>query len=187
VTDPAPLGRYQRVLLRVIGTPFARRVFGPHVFTYLDRWVIRLTGGRLTAAGPPVFPTLNLITTGARTGQRRTVPLIYAPDGDAYVVVATNWGRERHPAWSVNLLKHPDAIVQTKHGRVAVRARLASEMERDAMWPRLLRTMPAWDDYRRSLDREVRVFVLEPVAAAGAAAKIGLDQASPPSRWTTRT
>jgi deazaflavin-dependent oxidoreductase (nitroreductase family) len=164
---------YQRLLLRVTGTRFARRFFGPHVFTYLDRWVIRLTGGRLTAAGPPVFPTLNLIATGARSGQPRTVPLIYAPLDDAMVVVATNWGRERHPAWSTNLLRHPDAVVQTKAGRFAVRARLASDGERDAMWPRLVQTMPSWDDYRRSLDREVRVFVLE---------KTGLDQASPPSR-----
>ena len=164
MTPPA-LGFYQRFLLRVIGTPFAQRVFGPYVFSYLDRWVIRLTGGKLTAAGPPVFPTLNLTTIGARSGQPRTVPLIYAPDGDAFVVVATNWGRERHPAWSANLLRHPEASVLTKAGRFAVRARLASEAERDAMWPRLLRTMPAWDDYRRSLDREVRVFVLERVAS----------------------
>ena len=167
-TDSTPpvLGAYQRLLLRVIGTPFARRVFGPHVLTYLDRWVIRLSGGKLTAAGPPVFPTLNLTTIGARSGHTRTVPLIYAREGDAFVVVATNWGRERHPAWSANLLKHPDATVRTKDGRFTVRARLASDAERDAMWPRLLQTMPAWDDYRRSLDREVRVFVLEPAAPA---------------------
>jgi deazaflavin-dependent oxidoreductase (nitroreductase family) len=152
-------------LLRVIASPFARRVFGPYVFTYLDRWVIRLTRGKLTAAGPPVFPTLNLTTTGARSGRPRTVPLIYAPVGDAFVVVATNWGRERHPAWSANLLKHPEATVQTKAGRFAVRGRLASNAERDALWSQLLETMPAWDDYRRSLDREVRVFLLEPVAS----------------------
>jgi deazaflavin-dependent oxidoreductase (nitroreductase family) len=184
VAEAAGLGRYQRFLLRVIDTRFTRRFFGPHVFTYLDRWVIRWTNGRLTAAGPPVFPTLNLTTTGARSGRPRTVPLIYAPEGAALVVVATNWGRERHPAWSANLLRHPEAVVQTKTGRFAVRARLASDAERDALWPRLLRTMPTWDDYRRSLDRDVRVFVLEPVGAAApaGAANTGLDQASPPSR-----
>jgi deazaflavin-dependent oxidoreductase (nitroreductase family) len=159
-------GTFQRVLLRVIRTRFVRAFFGPRVFTYLDRWVIRATGGRWTAAGPPVFPTLNLTTTGARSGQPRTVPLIYAPEGTAMVVVATNWGRERHPAWSTNLLRHPEATVQTKAGRIRVRARLATETERQAMWPRLLHTMPMWEDYRRSLDRDVRVFVLEPLAAA---------------------
>jgi deazaflavin-dependent oxidoreductase (nitroreductase family) len=183
VAGAAALGRYQRFLLRVIDTRFARRFFGPMVFTYLDRWVIRWTNGRLTAAGPPVFPTLNLTTTGAQSGRPRTVPLIYASEGGTLVVVATNWGRERHPAWSANLLRHPDAIVQTKTGRFAVRARLASPAERDAMWPRLLETMPTWDDYRRSLDRDVRVFVLEPVGgdASAGAAKTGLDQATPPS------
>jgi deazaflavin-dependent oxidoreductase (nitroreductase family) len=176
------LGAYQRLLLRVIDTRFARRFFGPHVFSHLDRWVIRLTGGRLTAAGPPVFPTLNLTVAGARSGLPRTVPLIYAPLGRAMVVVATNWGRERHPAWSANLLRHPDATVRTKAGVIAVRARLLPAEERDRLWPELLRTMPAWDDYRRSLDRDVRVFVLEPVDQPAGAAKTGLDQASPPSR-----
>jgi deazaflavin-dependent oxidoreductase (nitroreductase family) len=159
-------GPFQRLLLRVIRTRFVRAFFGPRVFTYLDRWVIWATGGRWTAAGPPVFPTLNLTTIGARSGQERTVPLIYAPDGAAMVVVATNWGRERHPAWSANLLRHPEATVQTKAGRTRVRARLATEAERQTMWPRLLRTMPMWEDYRRALDRDVRVFVLEPVSGA---------------------
>jgi deazaflavin-dependent oxidoreductase (nitroreductase family) len=127
---------------------------------------------------------MNLTTIGARTGRPRTVPLIYATEGDSLVVVATNWGRERHPAWSTNLLKHSVALVQTKTGRFSVCARVATAAEREEMWPRLLRIMPAWNDYRRSLAREVRVFVLEPASAgdAGSAAKTGLDQASPPSR-----
>ena len=160
--DPA---KYQAFLLRIIRNRFTREFFGPNVFSYLDRWVIRLTRGKLTAAGPPMFPTLNLTTRGARSGKPRTVPLTYALDGGAFVVVATNWGRERHPAWSANLLRHPEATVQTKDGSFAVRARLASDAERDEMWPRLVQTMPMWDDYRRSLAREVRVFLLEPLGS----------------------
>lgn len=162
----AVFGAFQQLLLRVIRTRFVRNFFGPRVFSYLDRWVIRATRGRWTAAGPPAFPTLNLTTLGARTGRPRTVPLVYAPDGTSMVVVATNWGRERHPAWSANLLRNPEATVQTKDGRVVVRARLVSEAERKAMWPRLLQTMPMWDDYLSSLDRDVRVFVLEPVGSS---------------------
>jgi deazaflavin-dependent oxidoreductase (nitroreductase family) len=161
--DSAGPQRYQTFLLRLIRNRFTREFFGPNVFSYLDRWVIRLTAGKLTAAGPPMFPTLNLTTTGARSGKARTVPLTYASVGDAFVVVATNWGRERHPAWSANLMRHPEATVQTKDGRYAVRARLVTEAEREQMWPRLVRTMPMWDEYRRSLDRDIRVFLLERV------------------------
>ena len=138
-----------------------RRVLGPRVFAKADRWVLHRTKGRLTAAGPPLFPTMVLTTTGARSGEPRRVALVYLPDGDGALVVASNFGRERHPAWSVNLLAHPEVEVAAGGERWSVRARLLDGAEKATRWPDLIAHMPAWDGYTKVTDRDLRVFALE--------------------------
>jgi deazaflavin-dependent oxidoreductase (nitroreductase family) len=137
-----------------------------YVFTPLDRAALRLTGGRLNLA-PRVIPELLLTTTGRRTGQPRSTPVLYLRDGDRYVVVASNYGRERHPAWSSNLLSNPEATIQIGSRREAVVARRASPEEFERYWPRLVEMWPGWRTYRRMTDREFRMFVLEPRGASG--------------------
>ena len=87
------------------------RAFGAvsRLLVPVDRLVGRLTRGRLVALG--MVPSLLLTTTGRRTGLRRTVPLIYARDGDAYVVTGSNYGQAHAPAWALNLLADPAAVV----------------------------------------------------------------------------
>ncbi len=151
----------QRFAARVSRSTVFRRVLGPKVFAKADRWVLYRTKGRLTAAGPPLFPTMVLTTTGARSGEARRVALVYLPDDDGALVVASNFGRERHPAWSTNLLVNPEVEVAAGGERWSGRARLLDEAEKAARWLDLIAHMPAWDGYTKVTDRDLRVFALE--------------------------
>ncbi|QYJ16268.1 Deazaflavin-dependent nitroreductase [Rubrobacter xylanophilus DSM 9941] len=126
----------------------------------VDRALYRWLGGRTLGAGPP---TLLLTTVGRRTGRQRTVPLLYVRDGERLAVAASNWGRERHPEWSENLLSNPLAWVQAGHTRRRCRARLATSRERERLWPRFIELWPAYESYRRRCGREIRIFLLEDV------------------------
>src|ERR1700751_2762379 len=109
----------------------------------IDRFLYRRSGGRfsllhLAGGRAAAMPTLLLTTTGRRSGQSRTTPVLYLEDRACIVVVGSNFGQSRHPAWSANLLANPHATVQIHTERKDVKARLASEEEKAALWPRLL-------------------------------------------------
>jgi deazaflavin-dependent oxidoreductase (nitroreductase family) len=137
--------------------------------TPLDRRVQRWTRGRWSVAGRQVLPELLLTTTGRRSGLPRTQPLLYVRDGEAYVVVGSNWGQAHHPAWSTNLLATPDAALSVDGQEVPVRATLVTGAERDRLWGLLARVWPAYDTYdRRAAGRELRMFSLSPKRASTA-------------------
>ena len=127
--------------------------------TRIHRTVYRLTGGRLGArlAG---IPMLLLTTVGRKSGLHRTVPLAYLPDGDDFVVVASNGGQEVDPAWWRNLQQDPQAQVQVGAQTFEARARLASPAERERLWPLLTQANPAWAGYAKSTKRPIPVVVL---------------------------
>ena len=124
--------------------------------------VYRLSGGRI---GGKVGngPVLLLTTTGRKSGQKRTAPVLYLADGERFVVINTNAGNEKTPAWSLNLRANPEAAVEIGRKRVTVRARLAEGEERADLWRRHMQQYEGWDFYESKLDREVGVFVLEPL------------------------
>ena len=132
-----------------------------HVFTPADRLVLKLTKGRRSLA-PRSIPSMVLTTIGRKSGQPRSNPVLFLEDGDSYVVVASNYGRERHPAWSYNLTANPRATVQIGERTVEVTARRATSEEFERYWPRLVSIWPGWRKYRTMTDREFRMFVLEP-------------------------
>lgn len=106
---------------------------------------------------------LLLETTGARSGERRTTPLAAIPrGGGAFVVVGSNFARPQHPAWTGNLIAHPDAKVTFQGRRVEVTARLLTDAEREDVWPELLQWYPGWERYTEVTDRPFRVFELVP-------------------------
>lgn len=128
-----------------------------------DRLVGRLTGGRVVALG--IVPSLLLTTTGRRSGRPRSNPLLYVPDGDAFVVIGSNWGQAHHPAWALNLRAEPAAMVRVGGARHPVRARLATGAERDRLWRLLVAAWPAYETYARRADgRDIPIFRLEPAA-----------------------
>ena len=121
----------------------------------------RLSGGRV---GGKVgrAPVLLLTTTGRKSGQPRTAPVVYLADGENVVVINTNAGNARVPAWSLNLQANPKAEVEVGRKRYEVHARIATGEERDDLWRRHNEQYAGFDDYQEKLDREASVVVLEP-------------------------
>jgi deazaflavin-dependent oxidoreductase (nitroreductase family) len=125
----------------------------------LDRGMAKLTRGRVVALG--LIPSLTLTTTGKKSGEPRTQPLAYVPDGDDIILIGSNWGGAKHPAWSYNLLAKPHASVRVKGKTYAVTARLLSGAERENKWQMALQIWPAYATYKeRAAHREIRVFQL---------------------------
>ena len=104
---------------------------------------------------------LVLTTKGRKTGQDRKFALIYARDGDDYLVVASMGGAPRHPGWYLNLTANPDVTVQVKGDRFAARARTATAEERPLLWEIVNQVWPNYDAYATRTTREIPVVVLE--------------------------
>lgn len=104
---------------------------------------------------------LILTTTGRRSGEQRSTPLIYGRHGDDYLVVASLGGADHHPAWYLNLEASPDVRVQVKGDRFAARARTATPEEKPGLWRTMLAIWPDYDRYQRKTRREIPVVVLE--------------------------
>jgi deazaflavin-dependent oxidoreductase (nitroreductase family) len=121
----------------------------------------RLSGGRIggSLAGSPV---LLLTTTGRKSGQSRTAPIVYLPDGGRQVVIGSNAGHRNAPAWSLNLKAKPEAEVEIGRRRRPVRARIAEGEERAELWRKINEQYSGFDDYEARTDREIAVFVLDP-------------------------
>lgn len=146
---------------RVAAAPWFAKV-GPRLVPPLDRALHRLSGGRFLL-GQSLVPSLLLTTTGALSGEPRQAPLACMPlEEGGWIVVGSNFGREKHPAWTGNLLKNPAAEVSFRGRRVPVTARLLEGEERTEIWPRLLKVWPVYDRYVQRVDRELRVFRLTP-------------------------
>jgi len=109
---------------------------------------------------------LLLTSTGRRWGQRRTAPVLYLPDGDRLIVIGSNAGNEREPAWSLNLKANSEAEVEVGRKRTQVRARIADGDERTQLWTRFKALFGGFDHYRERTARDIAVFVLEPVAGS---------------------
>jgi deazaflavin-dependent oxidoreductase (nitroreductase family) len=105
--------------------------------------------------------TLLLTTTGRRSGESQTTPLIYGRDGDRYLVVASRGGAPEHPGWYQNLAAHPEIQVQVMADRFKARARTATPAERPALWKTMAAIWPAYDEYQARTAREIPVVIIE--------------------------
>lgn len=134
----------------------AESLFGDeHVRRY------RETGGKVGHIWRKGSTILLLTTTGRTTGERRTVPLIYAQDGDRYVIVASKGGAPEHPGWYLNLEKTPEVELQVKEEVFMARARTTTGEERARLWRKANEVWPDYDQYATRTDREIPVVVLE--------------------------
>jgi deazaflavin-dependent oxidoreductase (nitroreductase family) len=127
----------------------------------LHRALYQLTDGRV---GRRLVHNdmLLLTTTGRRTGRPHTVPLLYLGEGDTLVVIASYGGRDRHPAWYLNLVATPEVEVQVRKGRFRARARTAGPEERSSWWPRVVAAYGDYAVYQTRTDRMIPVVLLEP-------------------------
>lgn len=121
----------------------------------------RLSRGRLMGK-VGTAPVLLLTSTGRRSGQQRTAPVLYLVDGERLVVIGSNAGNKRAPAWSFNLQANPDAEVDVRGKRRSVRARVAEGEERARLWEKVNELYEGFDSYDANTSREIAVFVLEP-------------------------
>lgn len=128
----------------------------------------RLTGGllgskwRIGSAFPTGIPICLLTTTGKRSGQPRTAPLLHLRDGDRVVLVASQGGLPRHPDWYHNVQAHPQVTVQIKREIRRMTARTATSQERADLWPRLVAMYADFNDYQSWTDREIPVVICDP-------------------------
>jgi deazaflavin-dependent oxidoreductase (nitroreductase family) len=132
--------------------------FGLHTTIY------RLSGGLIGHRVPFGPPMLLLDHVGAKSGTKRTTPLVYVEDGDAYVIVASKGGHPRHPAWFHNLRANPDTRIQVGTRKLDVTAREATAAERKRLWPKAVEVWSGYDGYQKRTDRKIPLVVLEPRA-----------------------
>ena len=134
----------------------AQQLFGDeHVRRY------RETDGELGHIWKGDSTILLLTTTGRRTGEETTTPLIYTLDGDTPVIVASKGGAPDHPGWFKNLAKTPEVGVQIKGEKFRARARVAEGEERERLWELMNEVWPHYDEYATRTDREIPLVVLE--------------------------
>ena len=128
----------------------------------LHQFLYERTDGRIGASlgGRPM---LLLRTVGRKTGAARTSALLYVPDGDGRIVIASKGGAPQHPGWYHNLVAQPDVEIQVGRERIPVRARVAEGDERDRLWAAANDLNKGqYDAYQSRTDREIQVVVLDP-------------------------
>ncbi len=136
--------------------PLLNQLMKGHVAIY------RATGGRIGHKPPGGPPMLLLDHVGAKSGTKRTAPLIYIDDGDDVAIVASKGGYPKHPAWFHNLRAHPDTTVPIGREKREVHARVATPVERERLWPKAVATYSGYEGYQERTDREIPVVILEP-------------------------
>ena len=142
---------------RFASSPLGSRFI--RLFVPLDRRILAATRGRYTLFGPTTLPTLLLTTTGRTSGSARQSPLNFLRDGDRLLVLGSNFGQQRHPGWSSNLLAHPEATVAIAGAEIPVTATLLSGDEREQALGLFLR-YPMYRSYLDRTERDLRVFAL---------------------------
>jgi F420H(2)-dependent quinone reductase len=122
--------------------------------------IYKASGGRVGGS----FGSANVLlltTTGRKSGEPRTTPLNYFPDGDQMVLVASNGGRDQHPAWYLNLRANPAATVQRKSETLSVTARVASADEKAELWPRIVDWYKGYATYQQKTNRDIPLVILD--------------------------
>ncbi|MCX5373105.1 nitroreductase/quinone reductase family protein [Streptomyces sp. NBC_00103] len=153
-----------RMVQKVSSTRAFAKV-APHVIPALDRAFHRLTRGKVLLSAQ-MLPGVILTSTGARSGLPRRAPLACMPEegGGSWILVGSNFGRTGHPAWTGNLLAHPDAEISWKGRDIPVTAVPLTGEERAAVWKTLLAFWPPYATYQARVEREIRLFRLTPKA-----------------------
>jgi deazaflavin-dependent oxidoreductase (nitroreductase family) len=135
--------------------PVLRRVMAGHTAVY------RATHGVVGHKFPGSPPVLLLDHVGAKSGKKRTSPLVYVRDGDDIVLVASKGGNPKNPAWFHNLKANPETTIQIGSEKRPVRAHVATDEERKRLWPKAVETYSGYAGYQKRTDRKIPLVVLE--------------------------
>jgi deazaflavin-dependent oxidoreductase (nitroreductase family) len=123
--------------------------------------VYRETGGERGYFWRRGTEILLLNTTGRKTGEPRTKPLIHRVDGDRWILVASDGGAPDDPAWMKNLEADPDVTIEVRDEEIPVHASVALGEERERLWKLMTEVWPDYDVYQTKTDRQLPVVVLE--------------------------
>jgi deazaflavin-dependent oxidoreductase (nitroreductase family) len=148
------------------GTSDAGRWYGINVASRIDPVLLRLTGGRFATTS--MLPLVLLKVRGRKSGELRTVPLVYFTEGEEVILVASSFGRAKHPAWYLNLIANPEVELTAGGVTGRYRARRVEGPERSRLYELAKRNYSGYGDYEELAgDREIPVLRLSPVAPAG--------------------
>ena len=112
--------------------------------------------------GPGILPTLLLTTRGRKSGEPRSLPLIYGTHGESYTIIASKGGDKAHPIWYLNLEETPHCELMVGAKAVSATARVAQGAEREEIWASMVEIYPPYVDYQQATDRVIPVVVLDP-------------------------
>jgi len=159
--DPTKPRRVRKALIEPLARSEVGRWWLINVSPRLDKLVFRLSGGRFTTIPAHI---LILTHTGARTGQTRENLLTYFTDGDDLIVMASNYGRERHPGWYYNVKTNPKVEVRAAGRRGRYRANIAAGEDRERLWMLAKILTKTYADYEgRAAGRTIQVVRLSPL------------------------
>lgn len=136
--------------------PLLTRLMGGHAKIY------RATHGLIGYRVPGAPQMLLLDNVGAKSGERRTTPLVFARDGEDVILIASKGGYPKNPGWFHNLVANPDTTIQIGSKRTSVHARVAEPEEYDRLWKLAVEVYGGYEDYRRRTERQIPLVVLEP-------------------------
>jgi deazaflavin-dependent oxidoreductase (nitroreductase family) len=164
VDPPAKVSRPVRAYVVFLRTGVGRWL-AKNVAPKVDPWLLRATGGRLAMG--LMLPSALLTTTGAKTGQTRTNPVFYFHDGPNVIVIASNYGADKHPAWYHNVSANPHVQIATNGGGPVLFADAVTEpAERKRLWDMADRVYPLWPNYRLRAARSNRTIPIIRLRAA---------------------
>ena len=134
-----------------------------HVLHIFDKMAFKLTGGRQTVISAVAgLPSIMLTSTGAKSGETRTTPLVGIPDGTNYIIIASNFGKKNHPGWYYNITADPKVTVTLNGQSRPFTARQVTGIEKEQCWNKAVKIYPGYNSYKQRAGREIAVFVLEP-------------------------
>jgi len=130
--------------------------------SHFNTWIYRLSGGKIWGRWLRGAPILLLTTVGCKSGRSRTAPLLYLRDGEHVVLVASKGGMPHHPLWYRNLEANPDVEIEIGSERTKMLARRATDDEKSALWPKLVKMYRDYADYQARTERNIPVVILSP-------------------------
>ncbi|MGB1252548.1 MAG: nitroreductase/quinone reductase family protein [Candidatus Promineifilaceae bacterium] len=155
---------FNKLIAKIASSAPGAAVFA-RVLHPIDGAIIRWSKGRTSAAAVLAgLPVVSLTATGAKSGKKRTLPLIGIPDGDNIVLIASNWGQQKHPAWYYNVRTNPDVSVGFEGGDYAFTAReVTDSAERADLWNKAVKLYAGYNAYRqRASHRQIPIVLLSP-------------------------
>jgi deazaflavin-dependent oxidoreductase (nitroreductase family) len=163
--DYPKIPRWQRVIQRLASIEVISTGFLSKYLRHIDNAVLNWSNGKKNLTQMLTgLPVVVITTTGAKSGKPRTVPLAGIPDGEKIILVPTHFGQHSYPAWYYNLMANPKALVQQSGYSREYTARTASQDEWAAYWNLAVHYYTGYQSYlERSGDREIPLFILEPV------------------------